>query len=72
MSFKVFFCLFLALAASLFSGRNDFSNFGRRSPKEHFCEISLKSVLWSGKRCHLKGFSIASSGGHLVQWSGTI
>ena len=56
MSFKVFFFLFLALAASLFSGRNDFSNFGRRSPKEHFCEISLKSVLWSGKRCHLKVF----------------
>ena len=28
----------------------------RESHKEHFCEINLKSVLWSGKRCHLKVF----------------
>ena len=25
---------------------------------KHFCEISLKSVYWSRRRCHLKVFSI--------------
>ena len=25
---------------------NHLSNFGRRSPKEHFCEIILKSGYW--------------------------
>ena len=34
----------------------DFSTFGRGSPKEHFCEIILKSVQWSRRRCHLKVF----------------
>ena len=36
--------------------RNDFSNSGRGSPKKHFCEIILKSVYWSRRRCHLKVF----------------
>ena len=45
MSFKDF--LFLALVAILFSEANDFSNFGRGSPKKHFCGIILKSVHWS-------------------------
>ena len=35
-----------ALAAILFSGVEPLSNFGRRSPKEHFCEIILKSGYW--------------------------
>ena len=35
---------------------NNFSNFGRGSPKEHFCEIILKSGHWSRRRCHLKVF----------------
>ena len=33
-----------------------FSKFGRRPPKENFCEIILKSVHWSRRRCHLKVF----------------
>ena len=36
--------------------RNDFSNFGRGSTKEHFSEIILKIVHWSRRRCHLKVF----------------
>ena len=42
---------FLALA-------KHFSNFDRGSPKEHFCEIILKSVHWLRRRCHLKVFQI--------------
>ena len=44
----------LALAAILFSGVEPFSNSGRRSPKEHFYVIILKSGLWHRRRCHLK------------------
>ena len=51
MPFKGF--LSLTLAAILFSERNHFSNFGRGSLKEHFCETILKSVHWSRRRCHL-------------------
>ena len=47
--------------------QNDFSNFGRGSPKDHFCEIILKSVHWSRRRCRLKVCSIFSSGGNFVQ-----
>ena len=50
---------------------NDLSNFDRESTKEHFCEIILKSGHWP-RRCHLKGFSIFSTGGHFVQRSRTI
>ena len=58
--------------AILFSVAERFSNFGRGPPKNSFCEIILKSVHWS-MRCHLKVFFfIFSSGGHFVQWSGTI
>ena len=32
------------------------SNFDRGPPKEHFCEIILKSVHWSQRRSHLKVF----------------
>ena len=34
--------------------QNDFSNFSRGSPKEHFYEIIWKSGYWSKRRCHLK------------------
>ena len=34
--------------------QNNFINFGRGSPKEHFCEIILKSGHWPKRRCHLK------------------
>ena len=37
-------------------GQNHFENFGRGSPKEHFCEIILKSGNWPRKRCRLKVF----------------
>ena len=44
MSFKDFPYVFLSLAAVLSAAElNDISNFGRGSPKEHFCEIILKS-----------------------------
>ena len=46
--------LILALAAILFSGAKQFSNFGRGSPKEHICEIILKSGHWLMRRCSLK------------------
>ena len=49
-----------------------FGNSGRSSLKEHFCEIILKSVHWSRRRCHLWIFSCFSFGGHFVQWSQTI
>ena len=59
---------FLALVPLCSAERNHFSNFGRGSPKEHFCEIILKSGHWPSRRC----FSTFSSGGHFVQWSVTI
>ena len=72
MSFKGF--LFFAPVANFFSVvlRNHSSNFRKRSSKEHFCEIILKSDNWSRRRMSFKGFSIFSSGGHFVQRSGTI
>ena len=51
---------------------NHFSNFGKGSPKEHFCEIILKLGHWPRRRCCLNVFSIFSSISHFVQWSGTI
>ena len=36
------------------------------SPKEHFCEIILKSGHKPSRRCCLKVFSILSSGSHFV------
>ena len=64
--------LFLALTAVCSAEQNHFSKTGRRSSKEHSGEIILKLVHWPKRRCHLKGFSIFSSDGHFVQWSGTI
>ena len=51
--------------------RNNFSNFGRGSPKKHFCESSLKSAIGLGGEVILR-FSIFGSSGHFVQWSVTI
>ena len=36
--------------------QNDYSNFGRGSPKEFFCVMILKSGLWPRRRCNLKFF----------------
>ena len=49
-----FFFLFLALAAICSAERKNFSNFDRGSPKEHFCEIILKSGHWPRRRRRLK------------------
>ena len=68
---KFFFFQFLALAAIFSAKRSRFSNFGRGSLEEHFCANIFKSGHWSRMRYCLR-FSICSSGGHLVQWSGTI
>ena len=51
--------------------RNGLSSFGRQSLKEHSCIIISKSALVKEAKS-FKGFSIFSSGGHLVQWSGTV
>ena len=50
MSFKSFSVPFSS------AERNDFSNFGRGSPTDLFCEIILKPVHWSQRRSHLKVF----------------
>ena len=41
---------FLALEAILLNGWNGLSNFGRRSPREHPCEIISKSVRRFSRR----------------------
>ena len=52
--------------------KNHFSNFGRGSPKEHFCKIVLKLTHWPRRRCYLNVFfSIFSSDGRFVQRSGS-
>ena len=55
MSFTGSF-LFSALMAILFSRAEPISNFGRGSPKEHFCEIILKLGHWPRRTCCLKVF----------------
>ena len=50
------FSFFLALAATYSVEQTDFDIFGRRRIRAHFCEIILKSVHWSRRRCHLKDF----------------
>ena len=53
--------------------QNSLSNFGRGSPKEHWAECNYFKIhpLVQEKKS-FKGFSIFSSGGHLIQWSGTV
>ena len=41
----------LALAAILFSGVKPLSILGKGAPKEHFCEIILKSGSWPRRCC---------------------
>ena len=45
------------------------SNFGIGLPKKDLCIIISKSIFWFRRRSRLKGLSIFSSGGHLVQRS---
>ena len=80
MSFKGFiFLLILALVVIFSAERNHFSNFGRGSPKKHFCETILKSGHWMSFKVILFVccffvffFSILSPGGYFVQRSETI
>ena len=54
---------------------NGLNNLGRRSPKEHFCKIILKSVQWFWTRRLFKFLikkSIFSSCDLDMQWTGTI
>ena len=52
--------------------RDGLNNFGRHSPNEHSCIIISKKDALVKEAKLFKGFSIFSSGGHLVQWSGTV
>ena len=52
--------------------RNHLCNFGRKHHDEQFCEIILNLDQWFKRRCCLKIFLICSSGGPLIQRSGTI
>ena len=63
------FFLFIALVAILFHRVDRLSNIGGGSPEENSCIIILKSIHWLRRRSPLKVFS---SGGHLVQWRGTV
>ena len=51
---------------------NGLSNFGRGSPKEPSCKIISKIDALVKEEKSFKGFSIFSSGGHLVQRNGTV
>ena len=53
MPFKTFF-YFKLWRPFCSAERNNFSNFSRGSSMERFCDIILKSVHWSRRRCHLK------------------
>ena len=70
--FLLLFFYFLLWCPFCSAEQNHFSNFGRGSSKEHFCEIILKSTHWPWRTGRLKGFSIFSSDGHSVQLSRTI
>ena len=52
--------------------RNYFNNFGRGSPKKHFCEFILKSGHWPRRRCRLKVFLFLAMASILIQRSETI
>ena len=64
--------LFIALAAILFHVADRLCNFGRGSTKKHSCIIISKSILFFQEKKLFKGFSIFSSGGHLVHRSRTV
>ena len=52
MSFKGFSTF--SFGGHFFSAeRKHFNKFGRGSPKDHFCEIILKSSHWPRRKCRL-------------------
>ena len=64
--------LFKDLAAILLNVVEPFEQFRRGSPKKHSCIIIFKIHLLVQEEKLFKGFSIFSSGSHLVQWSRTV
>ena len=64
--------LFIALAAILFNVAEFFEHFWYRVTQETFLYIFFKIHLLVQEKKSFKGFSIFSSGGHLVQRSGTV
>ena len=61
MSFKCF-SIYSSGGHFCSAERNDFNNFDRESPKEHFCEIIFKNqVHWSRRRYHFKVYCFFSS-----------
>ena len=64
--------LFIALAAILFNVAEFFEQFWKRVTKETFLYNYFKIHLPVQEKKSFKGFSIFSSGGHLVQWSGMV
>ena len=64
--------LFIALAAILFNVAKSFERFRYRVTQEAFLYNYFKIHLLVQEKKSFRGFSIFSSGGHLVQWSGTV
>ena len=69
--FKSLF-LFIALVAILFNVGEPFEQFCYRLSQGTFLYNYFKIHLLVQEKKSLKGFSIFSSGGHLVQQSGTV
>ena len=64
--------LFIALAAISFNVAESFEQVLKRVTQETFLYNYFKIHLLVQEKKSLKGFSIFSSGGHLVQRSGTV
>ena len=64
--------LLIALAAILFNVAVSFEQFWLRVTQEAFLYNYFKMDLLVQEKKSFKGFSISSSGGHLVQQSGTV
>ena len=64
--------LFIALAAILFNIAESFEQFWKRVTQETFLYYYFKIHFLVQEKKSFKGFSIFSSGGHLVQRSGTV
>ena len=64
--------LFIALAAILFNVVESFEQFWYIVTQETFLYNYFKIHLLVQEKKSFKGFCIFSSGGHFVQWSGTV
>ena len=61
--------LFIALVAILFNIAESFDQFLKRVTQETFLYNYFKIVFLVQEKKLFKGYSIFSSGGHLVQWT---